>query len=253
LATLEEVLVPAYLFHRYQIDAAAGVLGGQLYYHRLRGDAQKNPEIVPAASQRRALDVLLKTIEPEFLAIDQKIRDLIPGRPAKYGQTPELFPGYTGQTFDPLAAAGTAADLTIRMILQPARASRLIDFYARDPQNPSLAEVVDRLLAVTWKSGAKSAASPFVAEIQRTVDHVALVYLMRVAADEENASPQARAVALLKLDDLREWLASRLPGTKDENLKAHYFYGMTQTARFLQDPKAFKIPALLTPPAGGPI
>lgn len=253
MATLEEVLVPAYLFHRYQLDAAAGVLGGQYYYHRLRGDVQKNPEIVPAASQRRALDVLLRTITPEFLAIDKNILNLIPARPAKYGQTPELFPGYTGQTFDPLAAAETAADLTIRMILQPARASRLIDFHARNKDYPGLAEVADKLLAATWKSAGKYSSSSFHAEIQRAVDSVALVHLMRLAVDEGNASPQARAVALLKLDELESWLESRLLEEKDEDLKAHVLFGTTQVSLFLKDPKAFKIPQLLAPPAGGPI
>ena len=253
MATLEEVLVPAYLFHRYQVDAAAGVLGGQYYYHRLRGDVQKNPEIVPATSQRRALDVLLRTITPDFLAIDKNILNLIPARPAKYGQTPELFPGYTGQTFDPLAAAETAANLTIRMILQPARASRLIDFHARNRDYPGLAEVADKLLAATWKSSGKYSSSPYHAEIQRVVDNVALVYLMRLAVDEENASPQARAVALLKLDELKSWLESRLSGEKEDDLKAHKLFGMTQVSLFLKDPKAFKIPQLLAPPAGGPI
>jgi hypothetical protein len=253
MATLEEVLVPAYLFHRYQVDAAAGVLGGQYYYHRLRGDVQKNPEIVPAPSQRRALDVLLRTITPDFLAIDKNILNLIPARPAKYGQTPELFPGYTGQTFDPLAAAETAANLTIRMILQPARSSRLIDFHARNRDYPGLAEVADKLLAATWKSSGKYSSSPYHAEIQRVVDNVALVYLMRLAVDEENASPQARAVALLKLDELKSWLESRLSGEKEDDLKAHKLFGMTQVSLFLKDPKAFKIPQLLAPPAGGPI
>jgi hypothetical protein len=253
LAVLEEVLVPAYLFHRYQVDAAASVLGGQNYFHKHRGDAQKDLEIVPAASQRRALDVLLQTIKPEFLALDQKILNLIPPRPPKYGQTPELFPGYTGRTFDPLAAAETAANLTIRMILQPTRASRLVDHHARNNEYPGLAEVIDRLLGATWKSSGQLASSSYHAEIQRAVDNVALIYLMRLAVDEENASPQARAIAMLKLDELKKWLESKLSEEKDEGIKAHYFYGMTQVSLFLKDPKAFKIPQLLIPPTLGPI
>jgi hypothetical protein len=253
LATLEEVLVPAYLYHRFQVDAAAAVLGGQYYYHRLRGDVQKDVEIVPAAAQRRALATLLKTIEPDFLAIDKRILDKIPGRPAKYGQTPELFPGYTGQTFDPLAAAGTAADLTIRMILQPARASRLADFHGRDGNYPGLGEVIDTLLGATWKTAPKAGPVPMLAGIQRMVDHVALVHLMRLAADEDGASPQARAVASLKLQELRAWLESRWMGEQDEDRKAHLFYGLELVTSFLKDPKGFKIPALLAPPPGGPI
>ena len=46
MATLEEVLAPVYLFHRYQVEAAACCLGGLYYNHTLRGDVQKDPEIV---------------------------------------------------------------------------------------------------------------------------------------------------------------------------------------------------------------
>jgi hypothetical protein len=192
-------------------------------------------------------------MKPEFLAIDKKILDLIPGRPAKYPRTPELFPAYTGQTFDPLAAAESAAQLTIRMILQPPRASRLVDFHARNKDYPGLAEVVDKLVAATWKSSDKYASSSSLAEIQRVVDNVAMIYLMRLAQDETTASPQARAVALLKLDDLKSWLAAKSSEEKDEDLRAHYKCGMTQISLFLADPKDFKIPQLPTPPAGGPI
>ena len=37
LATIEEVLVPLYLHHRYQLDAAANVVGGLYYTYALRG------------------------------------------------------------------------------------------------------------------------------------------------------------------------------------------------------------------------
>jgi len=320
MATLEEVLVPAYLIHRYEIDAAAGSLGGQYYFHKVRGDVQKNPEIVPGAAQRRALDVLLQTIKPEFLAIDKRILDMIPGRPPLYGTSVELFPRYTGQTFDPLAAAETAANLSVRMILQSERASRLVDFHARNKDYPGLGEVVDKLVGATWKSGAnkdtmadkigaavkgkdsdgsgdphgtrvprddkkgkdsiveiatspellamtkrerpprsgrddtqtRTGATPtsYLAEIQRVVDNVVMVYMMRLAVDEVSASPQARAIALLKLDELRKWLEARLTEEKDEDQKAHYLYGMTQIELFLIDPKGFKLPPLLTPPLG---
>lgn len=73
---------------------------------------------------------------------------------------------------------------------------------------------------------------------------------LKEAVDEESAAPQARAIALLKLDELRKWLEARLTEEKDEDLKAHYLYGATQIGLFLKVPKGFKIPGLLTPPLG---
>ena len=37
---MEEVLLPLYLHHRYQVEAAASVLGGQHYIYAMRGDGR---------------------------------------------------------------------------------------------------------------------------------------------------------------------------------------------------------------------
>src|SRR5690606_11812466 len=54
MATLEEVLVPLYLHHRYQVDAAASVVGGQRYIYALRGDGRVPFRPASAAEQRSA-------------------------------------------------------------------------------------------------------------------------------------------------------------------------------------------------------
>jgi len=72
MATLEDVLVPVYFFHRYQIEAAASVIGGLYYNHTLRGDVQADPKIVDGTEQRRALEVLLRTLQPNNLALEEK-------------------------------------------------------------------------------------------------------------------------------------------------------------------------------------
>jgi hypothetical protein len=51
LALMEEALVPVFLHHRYQVDAAASALGGQYYGYVLRGDGYPAPRPVPAAEQ----------------------------------------------------------------------------------------------------------------------------------------------------------------------------------------------------------
>jgi hypothetical protein len=251
MATLEEVLVPVYMFHRYQVEAAASVLGGLYYNHRLRGDVQKNPEIVPAAEQRRALDVLLETIRPHNLAIDEKLLSIIPPRPPGYEQTRELFPGYTGLTFDPLAAAETAANLTVGSILRPERAARLVEYHSRNEKFPGLTEVVDKLVSSTWKSTEESG---YYAEIQRVANIVLLYNLMGLAVDERTA-PQVRAIIFLKLNELKNWLSQQvnIKPVKDESQKAHYLYGLSQIDLFLKNPEKVKLAAPLPPPAGAPI
>jgi len=252
MATLEEPLVTAYLFHRYQTEAAAASIGGMMYFHRLRGDVQKTSEIVPPAEQRRALDIVLKTLGTEFLALDERIAAMIPPRPPDFGGGGELFGRRTGEPFDPFTPVEEAAGMTAGLILNPARASRLVEYHSRNAQNPGLDEVIDKLLASTWTSVSKSPLSSYQAEVKRVVDKAALAELLALAVSDE-ASAQARAIALLKIDELRIALGLRMDRAVGVDEKAHYRYGIFQIEQFEKTPEAFKKPAVLAPPPGAPI
>lgn len=244
MARLEEVLVPVYLFHRYQTQAAAKWLGGVDYRAAVRGDNQKIVEVVPAAAQRRALALVLDTISPQALALPARILKLIPPRSGVSGG--EVFPRYTASTFDPLAAAETAANLTVALILNPARAARLIANRALDPAAPTLAEAIDALLARTWKSDPPGDA--YLAEIHRVVDDSVLYHLMRLASE---GTVEVRATAVLKLEQLRAYLGNK--AAADEAQQAHLRFGAMQIERYLSDPSKFVFPPAATAPPGAPI
>ncbi len=89
LATIEEVLVPIYMYHRYQVEAAAKVIGGQDYTFSLKGKGDRNPQIVAPEEQRRALAAVLDTIKPEALSLPEPLLRLIPPRPAGYPRNRE--------------------------------------------------------------------------------------------------------------------------------------------------------------------
>jgi len=249
MATLEEVLVPVYLFHRYQVEAAAKVLGGADYTYAVRGDGQKIVEIVSAQEQRRALQILLGTLKPEVLALPESLLKLIPPRALGYSRNRELFRLRTGLTFDPLAAVETAAHHTVGLLLNAERAARLVEYHARDPRNPGPSETMEKLLGATWKA---QRAAGYLAESQRTVNSVVLVHLMTLAADE-SAAPQVRAIASLKLDELKGWLGGQLGATQDESWRAHFFFALAQIKKFEQDPKQVNLTRPLEPPEGAPV
>ncbi|MGH9794451.1 MAG: zinc-dependent metalloprotease, partial [Candidatus Acidiferrales bacterium] len=156
LAMIEEALVPLYMSHRYQAEAAVKVIGGMRYTYALRGDGQRPTEIVPAAAQRRALEAVLRTLSPEALALPEQLLRLIPPRPAGYGGGDrERFRGRTGVTFDAVAPAEAAAGFVASFLLHPERAARLEEFRARDANYPGLGEVVEALFAATIQAPAK--------------------------------------------------------------------------------------------------
>ena len=84
LATLEDVLVPVYMFHRYQVEAASKLVGGMDYTFALRGDGEVPTQIVAPAEQRRALAAVLATLKPEALALPESLLKIIPPRPPEY-------------------------------------------------------------------------------------------------------------------------------------------------------------------------
>ncbi|MFQ5771909.1 MAG: zinc-dependent metalloprotease, partial [bacterium] len=234
---------------RYQVDAASKLLGGLYYTYAVRGDGQKITEMIPPQEQRKALSALLATLQPEALAIPQKILNMIPPRAFGYGRSRETFKIRTGLTFDALAAAETAANLTVSFILHPARASRLVEYHARNYKFPGLNEVIDKLLMSTWKA---AHGSGYHAEIQRVVDNVILQNLLSLAANEE-AATQVRAVTSLKLDELKTWLTEQLNKVKDERQRAHNYFAVLQIGRFQDHPEEMNLTKPVEPPAGQPI
>src|SRR6202043_1152358 len=81
LATLEDALVPIYMLHRYQVEAASKLVGGMDYTFALRGDGQIPTQIVAASEQRRALAGVLATLKPDALALPESLLKIIPPRP----------------------------------------------------------------------------------------------------------------------------------------------------------------------------
>ena len=249
MATIEDVLVPIYMYHRYQVEAAAKVIGGQDYTFSMRGKGDRDPQIVAPEEQRRALEAVLDTIKPDALALPEPLLKIIPPRPVGYGRTREDFRIRTQPVFDALAPAEAAADHVSNFLLNQERAGRLVQFHARDSRYPGLVEVVDRLLAATWKA---PAAAGYRGEIQRTVDMVVLSDLMALAAGER-ASNQVRAVAELKLDQLKNWIGRQRTMAADEEQRAFLFYAGEQIKRFQDDPKKMNLTRPQDPPDGQPI
>ena len=150
MATIEEVLVPLYLHHRYQVEAAASSLGGIYFTYSMRGDGRQPVRPASAAEQRAALDALLATLKPSELALPRELLKKIPPRPSGYGGSRELFPRYTGQMFDTITPAVVAANLTVGYILDDARAARLVQQHALDPALPGLGDVIDQVTTSTF-------------------------------------------------------------------------------------------------------
>ena len=248
LATMEEVFVPLYLHHRFQIDAAASAIGGMHYIYAMRGDGREPVEAVSAAEQHAALDALMRTISPSVLAIPADVIDKLPPRPAGFGRHRELFPRYTGPMFDPISPSVVAADHTVAMILRGDRAARMVVQHAVDPSMPGLDDVLDALIIASFDVTPENS---YEAEIGRAVERVVVDRITRLAGSA--AMPQVRAVASLELQQLAERL-EREAGSDDTDGRAHDTLLARDITRFLERPgEAFGQPEVPPEPPGAPI
>lgn len=247
MSDLANTLVPVFLMHRYQTEAAAKTLGGVDYNYALRGDNQVVTAIVPAAEQVRALEALLKTLDPGALEVPETLLTQIPPLAYGYDETREQFKGRTGKTFDPVAAAESAAHHTLGLLLHSERAARLDQLKARDGAQPGFDGVLRRLMVATWSAAPQRGMR---GEIQKAVNMAALHHLMALSANEA-AAPSARAQAHAALVALRKDLSARR--SSDPAWAAIHQFAAAQIERFERDPKVIPIPRPLEPPPGQPI
>jgi hypothetical protein len=205
LAQLQEILVPVYFHHRYQLTAAVKVIGGLEYSHALRGDGQTPTTFVDPLWQLRALEAVLSILDPTTLDLPEAVLGLIPPRPPGSGGNRELFRGRTDPVLDPLGAAATAAEMVIEGLLQPERAARLVDFHRRDTDQPGLEVVLDTLVERTFGGAQFSGAR--LQEISRVVQRVVTDGLIALSANPET-TPEVRSRVDARLDALSELLVT---------------------------------------------
>jgi hypothetical protein len=249
LAQLEDTLVPLYLLERYQTEAASKEIGGLDYRYNLRGDGQINPTIVSPAEQKKALAAVLKTLSPETLTLPESLLQILPPRPPGLERTRESFPSHTGLTFDPIATAESFADLTLGLLLDSARASRLIEYHMRVPESPSLRGVLEAISKTVAErpEGGHTMSS----EVERAVEFRALEATLALAVNPA-ASSQARAIARSHINDLLKQWTTAAPLT-DTAEAIHRAALIDRINEFERDPAKFTPVKPIEAPPGMPI
>ncbi|MNI45360.1 hypothetical protein D3C73_997820 [compost metagenome] len=166
-ADLRRVIVPIYLYHRYQTTAVGRLVGGVDYAYAVKGDGHERAEPVPAERQRAALEALMQALSPEVLDLPDSVIDLLSSAQSGSGdrQTQiELFEGKTDAVFDPSSAAAAATQVVFETLLAPERLNRLVEQQRRDPGQLGLVETLDRVASAV---GPGAGLNPRQAELRR--------------------------------------------------------------------------------------
>ena len=243
MAFLEDVLVPVYLYHRYQLEAATKIVGGMNYSYALRGDGQLITQPLSKTEQQNALATVMNCLDPKFLMLPERIVKLIPPRPAGYGSTRELFKKRTGLAFDALSPAETAADMAVSLLLNTERMNRMVEYSAAD-NGLGLHEMVETLLDKTWKAPRRSGME---ALIQMQTEQVLLTYLLSGSFDD-NASYITKATLVKSLSDLKTWVEG-----KKKTATGEYAGHLILALERMKAPEKAKPTLHLEAPPGQPI
>lgn len=206
MATLEEVFVPMYMFHRFQVQAASKAVGGAFYTNALNGDMQKIYVPVDGNAQRKSVATLLETLQPEFLAVPKQILTLIPPRPFRYpANSKETFKRHTGMSFDVLSPAESSAQLTLSLMLEPRRASRLATQQIYDKTLPPFSEVLSKMTTSIVKNEALS-KNNYLGQIKRVVAEMYITELKKLTNDAV-ANLEAKSNATAELKEIENYIA----------------------------------------------
>jgi hypothetical protein len=245
LTKLEDVLVPLYNYHRYQLEAVTKLIGGINYNYSVKGDQnQIKPTILPNAIQLNALEAAMNCLSAKTLTIPENILALIPPRPPMYYGVGELFDKRTGMSFDALSAAEALADYELGFLFNVERANRLVQNKAR-ANTIGFDDVVDAVLKNTWY-----AKSPLGLEavVHRQTQQQVLSWLLGVHQDTE-ANFEVKAICIIRIVDLSNKLDAMIKTETDANLKAHYKLAYLR----IQKPELITLPKPVVMAPGSPI
>jgi hypothetical protein len=243
-AILEEVFVPLYLMHRYQLEATSKLVGGLDYTYKVKGDNQTAHEWIPAKSQKEALDALLLSISTEQLEIPASILALIPPRPYGYGKNRETFPSRTGPVFDPIAPAENVVDATFTFLFEAGRVNRI---YLQQLQNKSLPGLETVLEKVSNQVFSNSMPKGLGVEVKLMTEAKFVDHLIALS---KNAGASQTVRALVR-NQLR--LLSTNSGSFSILLQAHRDYLKQKIDAYLSLPEELTPQQVLNIPDGAPI
>jgi hypothetical protein len=243
LTKLEDVLVPLYNYHRYQLEAVTKLIGGINYNYSVRGDQnQIKPTILPNTIQQKALDAAVNCLSPNTLTLPERILGLIPPRPPMYYGVGELFGKRTGMSFDALSAAEALADFELGFLFNVERANRLVQNKAR-ANTIGFDDVLDAVLKATWYTKPPTGLE---GSIHLQTQQQVLTWILGVHQDTD-ANFEVRSIC----NDRLQQLKSKLEKVSKTDLahKAQYDFAIQR----IKNPGSVALPKPVAMAPGAPI
>ncbi|GLX84126.1 periplasmic metalloprotease [Thalassotalea loyana] len=219
LSEIEQVLVPIYNFHRFQVEAAVKLIAGVNYHYEVKGEQKvKGVSQVDGKAQQAALTALLKTLDANSLTLPESLIKLIPPKAYGYSRNRESFTSNTGLTFDPVTAAQANAKHTLSLLLNQGRLARLAQHHRFDDDVPSVNDLLTQLLAQTVKQKPGKGLSVLV---QQRINQEVVEQLLTLW-HSANTVIEVKADVYKTLTGLAAWLEDKADDRKYKAMSAQF-------------------------------
>ena len=122
---IEDILVPIYMLHRYQIEATAKAIGGVDYLYFVKNRNNDKVKFVNSKLQIESLESLLNVLNPKNLTLPNNLIEILSPRSFRNPRTRENFESKTGVTFDYINASSSVVNHTFKFLMNSERINRI--------------------------------------------------------------------------------------------------------------------------------
>ena len=246
---IEDILVPIYLLHRYQIEATAKAIGGLNYQYFVKTNKNEKIEFVNNDLQINSLQSLMNVVNPENLILPKELIKIITPRSFRNNRTRENFESKTGVVFDYISASSSILNHTFNLLLDYQRVNRIVQQNMLNKRLLSLDEYLDVIINSVYKF---KSSDPYQTEINKNSRSILLDYIFNIYNHSE-LYDNARSILLDKIIKLKRSIVLKV-GIKEFNPK--YAFDRFQIQKiddFLDNPKKFNMIKNYDIPDGSPI
>ena len=237
---IEDIIVPIYLLHRYQIEGTAKAIGGLKYEYFVKNNKKQRIEFVDNDLQMRSLESLINVINPVNLTLPSSLINIITPRSFRNNRTRENFNSNTGVAFDYISASSSILNHTFNLLFNYQRVNRIVQQNMLNNNLISLDKYLDIIIDSIYNY---NSSNKYQDELNKNSKSIFLDYIFNLY-NQSSLYDNGRSTVLSNIKKLKKELNSK------------YSFDALLIKRindFLDNPEEYTMSQNYTIPDGSPI
>ena len=238
---IEDILVPIYMLHRYQIESTAKAIGGVDYLYFVKNLNNDKVKFVNSKLQKESLESLLNVLNPKNLVLPNNLIDILSPRSFRNPRTRENFESNTGVTFDYINASSSVINHTLTFLINPERINRI---YQQNMFGENILKLEDYLSTISNSIFSNKKMSLYESSINNNTSSLFLDHLF-LAFNNSKTNDLSKSLILSSIVNTKEKLSS--------DLNNYNAFLVNKINGFLDNPDKYKPIEKTKIPDGSPI